>query len=156
MVNHAAFKELFFLGAGSVERQAGTRDISALGGLNSRMPITGITSAIAFFSVTGCPPFSGFWSKLIIIVAAVQAGLIGFAAVAAIGAVITIGYFLKYELGVFFGALPERLQGVDEGPAGMWAPLVALAVFCVALGLAFPWVIQYLLLPAVGTIMIGA
>jgi multicomponent Na+:H+ antiporter subunit D len=156
MVNHAAFKELFFLGAGVVERQAGTRDISALGGLNKRMPITGVTSAIAFFSVTGCPPFSGFWSKLIIIVAAVQAGQIGFAAVAAVGAVITIGYFLKYELGVFFGALPERLQGVNEGPASMWAPMVLLAVFCVALGLAFPWVIQYLLLPAVGTIMIGA
>jgi len=38
----------------------------------------------------------------------------------------------------------------------MWAPMVLLAVFCVALGLAFPWVIQYLLEPAVGAIMIGA
>ncbi len=156
MVNHAAFKELFFLGAGAVEKQTGTRDISALGGLNSRMPITGVTSAIGFFSVTGCPPFSGFWSKLIIIVAAVQAGHVGYAAVAAIGAIITIGYFLKYELGVFFGALPEQLQGVKEGPASMWAPMVLLAVFCVALGLAFPWVIQYLLVPAVSAIMIGA
>lgn len=156
MVNHAAFKELFFLGAGSVEKQAGTRDIGALGGLNSRMPITGVTSAIGFFSVSGCPPFSGFWSKLIIIVAAVQAGYVGFAVVAAIGAVITIGYFLKYELGVFFGALPRNLQDVTEGPVSMWAPMVLLAVFCVALGLAFPWVIQYLLQPAVSAIMLGA
>ncbi len=156
MVNHAAFKELFFFGAGAVEKQTGSRDITALGGLNSRMPITGVTSAIGFFSVTGCPPFSGFWSKLIIIVATVQAGYLGYAVVAAIGAVITIGYFLKYEIGVFFGALPERLQGVTEGPASMWAPMVLLAVFCVALGLAFPWVIQYLLAPAVSAIMIGA
>lgn len=156
MVNHAAFKELFFLGAGSVEKQAGTRDIGALGGLNSRMPITGITSAIGFFSVSGCPPFSGFWSKLIIIVAAVQAGYVAFAVVAALGAVVTIGYFLKYELGVFFGALPRSLEGVKEGAVSMWAPLVLLAVFCVALGLAFPWVIQYLLEPAVSAIMLGA
>lgn len=156
LVNHAAFKELFFLGAGSVERQTGTRDIEALGGLNSRMKVTSVTSAIGFFSVSGCPPFSGFWSKMILLVAAVQAGYIGFAVVAAIGAVITIGYFLKYELGVFFGELPERLQSVKEGPAGMVAPMVVLAVFCVALGLAFPWVIQYLLEPAVAAIMIGA
>ena len=155
-VNHAAFKELFFLGAGSVERQTGTREIAALGGLNSRMPITGITSAIGFFSVSGCPPFSGFWSKLIIIVATVQAGQLGFAAVAAIGAVITIGYFLKYQLGVFFGALPGSLGEVREGPASMWMPMVLLAVFCVALGLAFPWVIEYLLEPAVSAIMVGA
>jgi multicomponent Na+:H+ antiporter subunit D len=156
MVNHAAFKELFFLGAGSVERQAGTREIAALGGLNGKMPITGVTSAIGFFSVSGCPPFSGFWSKLIIIVAAVQAGYVGFAVVAAIGAVVTIGYFLRYELGVFFGALPRSLEGVKEGPVSMWAPMVLLAVFCVALGLAFPWVIEYLLEPAVSAIMIGA
>jgi multicomponent Na+:H+ antiporter subunit D len=155
-VNHAAFKELFFLGAGSVERQTGTREIAALGGLNSRMPITGITSAIGFFSVSGCPPFSGFWSKLIIIVATVQAGQLGFAAVAAIGAVMTIGYFLKYQLGVFFGALPGSLGEVREGPASMWMPMVLLAVFCVALGLAFPWVIEYLLEPAVSAIMVGA
>ncbi len=156
LVNHAAFKELFFLGAGSVERQTGTRDIGALGGLNSRMPFTSVTSAIGFFSVTGCPPFSGFWSKLLIIVAAVYAGYTGFAVVAAIGAVITIGYFLKYQLGVFFGALPDTIQNVREGPVSMVAPLVVLAVFCVALGLAFPWVIQHLLEPAANAILIGA
>ncbi|NLE96005.1 MAG: NADH/ubiquinone/plastoquinone (complex I), partial [Dehalococcoidia bacterium] len=128
MVNHAAFKELFFFGAGSVEKQAGTRTIASLGGLNSRMPITGVTSAIGFFSVSGCPPFSGFWSKLIIIVAAIQAGHIGFAVVAALGAVVTIGYFLKYELGVFFGALPGNLTDVREGPVSMWAPMVLMAV----------------------------
>ena len=114
LVNHALFKELFFFGAGSVERQAGTREISKLGGLNSRMPVTGITSAIGFFSVSGCPPFNGFWSKLIIIVAAVQGGFTGAAVVAAIGAVVTIGYFLKYERGVFFGALPQALAAVKE------------------------------------------
>ncbi len=156
LVNHAAFKELFFLSAGFVERQTGTRDIRALGGLNSKMPVTSVTSAIAFFSVIGCPPFSGFWSKLLIIVAAVHAGYIGFAAVGAIGAVITIGYFLRYQLGVFFGSLPQGIQDVKEGPMGVMAPMVVLAVFCVALGLLFPWVIQYVLEPAASAILIGA
>ena len=156
LVNHALFKELFFLGAGSVERQTGTRDIGKLGGLNSRMPVTGVTSAIGFFSISGCPPFNGFWSKLIIIVAAVQAGYVGLGVVGAVGAILTVASFLKYEKGVFFGALPEALQKVKESPASMWVPMVVLAVACLALGLAFPWVIEYLLEPAVSAIMIGA
>ena len=156
LVNHAVFKELFFFGAGSVERQAGTREISALGGLNSRMPVTGVTSAIGFFSVSGCPPFSGFWSKLIIIIAAVQAGQVGYGVVAAIGAVITVSYFLKYEKGVFFGALPDSLKSVKESPASMYVPMVVLAAACLALGLAFPWFIDTLLEPAAQAIMLGA
>jgi len=156
LVNHAIFKELFFFGAGSVERQTGSRDISCLGGLNSRMPVTGVTTAIGFFSVTGCPPFGGFWSKLLIIIAAVQAGQTGFAVVAAIGAVITIGYFLRYERGVFFGSLPDALRNVKESPVSMYAPMIALAVACVALGVAFPWFIEHILQPAVQAIMLGA
>jgi len=156
LVNHAVFKGLFFLGAGSVERQAGTRQIGSLGGLNSRMPVTGVTSAIGFLSIGGCPPFNGFWSKLIVIVAAVQAGHVGLGVVGALGAILTIASFLKYEKGVFFGALPEALQKVKESPATMLAPMVLLAVFCVALGLAFPWVIQYVLQPAASAIMLGA
>jgi multicomponent Na+:H+ antiporter subunit D len=156
LVNHAAFKELFFLGAGTVERQAGTRDISALGGLNSRMPVTGATSAVAFLSVIGMPPFNGFWSKLLIIVAAVQAGQGGYAAVGAIGAILTIGYFLRYERGVFFGSLPHSLKDVKEGPALMLAPMVVLAAACIILGLAFPWFMQTFLEPAAQAILPGA
>ncbi len=156
LVNHAAFKELFFLGAGTVERQAGTRQISELGGLNSRMPVTGATSAVAFFSVIGMPPFNGFWSKLLIIVAAVQAGQGAFAAVGAIGAVLTIGYFLRYERGVFFGTLPQSLKDVKEGPVAMLAPMVVLAAVCVILGLAFPWFLQTFLEPAAQAILPGA
>jgi len=156
LVNHAMFKELFFFGAGSVERQTGTRDIAALGGLNSCMPVTGVTSAIGFFSVSGCPPFGGFWSKLIIIVAAVQAGQLGYGIVAAIGAIVTVSYFLKYEKGVFFGSLPGALQSVKESPATMWIPMVLLAAVCVVLGIVFPWFIDYLLEPAAQAIMLGA
>ena len=156
LVNHALFKELFFLGAGSVERQTGTRDIGKLGGLNSRMPVTGVTSAIGFFSISGCPPFNGFWSKLLIIVAAVQAGHVGLGVVGAVGAILTIASFLKYEKGVFFGALPQALRDVKESPVSMYAPAVVLAAACIALGLTFPWFIEYVLQPAVRAIMLGA
>ncbi|MDP2808157.1 MAG: proton-conducting transporter membrane subunit, partial [bacterium] len=82
LFNHATFKSLLFLNAGSAEYATGTRDLSKLGGVNSKLPITGFTNTIGTFSIAGVPPFNGFWSKLIIIVALVEANYIGVAAIA--------------------------------------------------------------------------
>jgi len=153
LVNHALFKGLFFLNAGSVEMQTGTRDLTELGGLNQRMPVTGTTCAIGFFSVSGFPPFNGFWSKLIIIIAAIQAGYAGFAIVAAIGAIVTMAYFLKLEKGIFFGSLPEKWQKVKEAPVLMCTAMVLLAAACLGIGLAFPWIIDGFIQPAVNAVM---
>jgi formate hydrogenlyase subunit 3/multisubunit Na+/H+ antiporter MnhD subunit len=57
---------------------------------------------------------------------------------------------------VFFGALPKSLSAVKESPASMYAPMVVLAIACIALGLAFPWFIDTLLEPAVQAMMLGA
>jgi multicomponent Na+:H+ antiporter subunit D len=153
LINHALFKELFFLNAGSVEAQTGTRDLTQLRGLNQRMPITSTTCAMGFFSVSGVPPFSGFWSKLIIILAAIQAGYIGFAIVAAVGAIITMAYFLKLEKGIFFGSLPDRWKTVKEAPVIMCIPMVLLAAACLGIGIAFPWIIDSFIQPAVDAII---
>ena len=74
--NHSMIKSLLFLNAGAVEYATGTRDLKKLGGLNHKMPVTGMTQFIGAMSVSGVPPFNGFFSKLIIIIAAVQAGRI--------------------------------------------------------------------------------
>ncbi len=152
LANHALFKELFFMNAGSVEMQTGTRDLRELGGLNQKMPVTGTTFAMGFFSVSGLPPFNGFWSKLIIILAAVQAGHIGFAAVAAIGAIVTIAYCLKVERNIFFGSLSEKWQHVKEAPILMCISMALLAAACLGGGIAFPWVINTFIQPAVNAI----
>jgi len=153
LVNHALFKGLLFLNAGSVERQTGMRDLRELGGLNQRMPVTGTTCAMGFFSVSGLPPFNGFWSKLIIIIAAVQAGYGGFAVVAAIGAIVTMAYFLKLEGKIFFGSLPDKWQKVKEAPVLMCIPMVLLAAACLAVGIAFPWVIDGFIRPAANAVL---
>ncbi|MFC2104959.1 complex I subunit 5 family protein, partial [Bacteroidota bacterium] len=72
MVNHSVFKGLLFLGAGAIEYRTNTRDMNQLGGLSENMPITSTTSLGASMSISGIPPFNGFFSKLIIIIAAVQ------------------------------------------------------------------------------------
>ena len=153
LMNHALFKGLLFLNAGSVEMQTGTRELKELGGLNQRMPVTGTTCAMGFFSVGGFPPFNGFWSKLIIIIAAIEAGYPGFAAVAAIGAIVTMAYFLKLERYIFFGSLPEKWQGIKEAPVLMCIPMVLLAAACLGIGIAFPWVIDSFIQPAANAIL---
>jgi len=63
LMNHAFFKACLFLGSGSVNRATNTFDMREMGGLRKAMPITFATYVIASLSLSGVPPFSGFWSK---------------------------------------------------------------------------------------------
>jgi hydrogenase-4 component B len=62
-VNHAFFKSLLFMGAGSVESRAHTVNMEKLGGLARRMPYTSLTFLIGAISIAGLPPFNGFVSE---------------------------------------------------------------------------------------------
>ena len=66
VVNHALFKGLLFMGAGSVQHATGTREIDLLGGLIKRMPWTGRTFLIGAVAICGLPPLNGFVSELLI------------------------------------------------------------------------------------------
>ena len=70
LFNHAFFKALLFLGAGSVNHATGTFDMRYMGGLRRYMPITYATTLIAALSLAGIFPLSGFWSKDEILLAA--------------------------------------------------------------------------------------
>ena len=63
MINHAMYKSCLFLTGGSVEKQAGTTDLTKLGGLGRKMPVTFACFFIAAASISGVPPFNGFFSK---------------------------------------------------------------------------------------------
>ncbi|GAI02383.1 unnamed protein product, partial [marine sediment metagenome] len=71
LVNHAVYKSLLFLTSGSVEMATGTRQMKQMGGLAEKLPFTRATCTLASASIVGIPPFSGFWSKLILVIAAV-------------------------------------------------------------------------------------
>ncbi len=64
MLTHAFYKALLFLGAGSViHAMNDDQDVKTMGALVRFMPITGVTFLVAWLSIGGVPPFSGFWSK---------------------------------------------------------------------------------------------
>ncbi|MFB0526348.1 MAG: complex I subunit 5 family protein, partial [bacterium] len=90
LFNHATFKSLLFLNSGSIEYATGTRDLRKMGGLTSKMPVTGYSSLVGSMSISGIPPFSGFWSKLLIILAAIEAKHFIFASIAVLVSILTL------------------------------------------------------------------
>lgn len=145
--NHSLFKSLLFVNAAAVEQQTGLRDMDRMGGLSNKMPITGISSTIAFLSTAGIPPLSGFWSKLIIVIAVWQSGHPTLATIAVLTSLLTLAYFLSLQRRVFFGNLAEQFENLKE--ANVWAliPALLLAALTVALGLLMPWLFGTFLLP---------
>lgn len=156
LINHAAFKSLLFLNSGAVERQTGTRNMDELGGLTKKMPVTSITSMVGSFAASGIPPFNGFFSKLIIIVAAVQAKQYVVAGAVTLTAILTLVSFIKLQRDVFWGNLREKLLMVTETSKLMCTSMIALSVFCALFGLLLlPQVRAVLLTPAVQVLLNG-
>ncbi len=142
-LNHAIFKSQLFANAAAVEEQTGSRDLGSLGGLAQKMPVTGITSAIASLSTAGIPPLSGFWSKLLIIIALWVSGNYFYAVIAVLASLLTLAYFLTLQREAFFGQVSVKVSSVTEASAGMLIPAVLLSAMTVGLGLVFPFVIKY-------------
>jgi multicomponent Na+:H+ antiporter subunit D len=147
LVNHAMFKSLLFLNAGAVEYATGTRNLRELGGLNRLLPVTGATSLVGSMSIAGIPPFNGFWSKLIIVLACVESGFYGFAVAAVLVSIVTLAYQLKVQRMAFFAGLPKTLVAVRREPPMMALAMILLALGCISLsfvllsGLREPWLI---------------
>jgi multicomponent Na+:H+ antiporter subunit D len=156
LLNHSVFKSLLFMNAGSIERAAETRNLKELGGLSARMPVTAGTSLVASMSISGIPPLNGFWSKLVIIIACVQARQYWFAFFAALASILTLSSFLKVQRYAFFGYLKDALKDIREAPAVMTVPMLLLAALCISLGLLLvPGLDRYFLGLAANTLLAG-
>jgi multicomponent Na+:H+ antiporter subunit D len=156
LINHAVFKSLLFLNSGAIEYSTGTRDLNKMGGLRSKLPVTGVTSLIGSMSIAGIPPFSGFWSKLFIIIACVQAQRYGFAVWAAAVSVLTLAAYMRLQRRAFFGKPKEAYEAAGKVPGSMKVSMVSLSVLCVVMGLLWlPQVQLTFLIPAARTLQEG-
>jgi len=135
LFTHAFFKALLFLGAGSVIHAVHTQNIFEMGGLSSKMKITTWTFAIGALALSGIPPFSGFWSKDVILSEAYYSGHYGLFAVGLIAAFFTAFYMSRLFFLVFTGKpRGTQHQHAHESPAVMTVPLIVLAVLAVGAG----------------------
>jgi multicomponent Na+:H+ antiporter subunit D len=155
LLNHASFKSLLFLNSGAVEYSTGTRKLKKMGGLSKVMPVTGTTSTIASLSISGIPPFNGFWSKLFIIMGLIQAGHFILAVITILASILTLAYYLRMQRYAFFGKLREGLEKVKEAPPLMSFSVIVLAIICLGVGILFYPVMKIVLEPAVGVLQEG-
>lgn len=147
LFNHSIFKSLLFVNAAAVEASTGTTDMERLGGLSSKMRSTGITSLVGFLSAAGIPPLAGFWSKLLIILGLFEAGHPYYAALAILGSLVTLAYFLVMQRRVFFGELAGGLEGIREAGGWIVAPSIILAAITIGVGVFFPYLVNSIVVP---------
>jgi len=138
LFNHAIFKSLLFVNSAAVEQQRKTTDMEQLGGLGGRMPYTATTSVVGLLSAAGVPPLSGFWSKLLIVLALWQADHRIYAVLAVLLSVVTLGYLLIMQRKVFFGKVREGFEDAREASPGLVLASVILAAVTVGAGVLFP------------------
>jgi len=142
LMTHAFFKALLFLGAGSVIHAVHTNDIFEMGGLHKKMKITSITFIIACLSISGIPPFSGFFSKDEIVAATTAHPVFMFGTL--LIAFMTAFYMFRLYFLTFMGTPrnQEKFDHAHESPKSMTYPLMALAflsIFAGWTGLPFDW-----------------
>jgi multicomponent Na+:H+ antiporter subunit D len=147
LFNHSVFKSLLFVNSAVVEKETGTCDMNKLGGIAQKMPVTGATSVIAFLSTCGIPPLSGFWSKIIIVIALWQASHYTYAALAIIASIITLAYFLSMQRRVFFGKLRSGFEDLKDADSGVLTVSIILAAITILAGVFFPFVYNILISP---------
>jgi NADH-quinone oxidoreductase subunit L len=127
LMTHAFFKALLFLGAGSVIHACGgEQDIRKMGGLRKSIPVTFATLICAGLAISGIPPFSGFFSKDEILVAAYHHAPWMFV-VGVITAGMTAFYVFRALFVTFFGQYRGKAHP-HESPLSMTAPLGILAL----------------------------
>jgi NADH-quinone oxidoreductase subunit L len=126
LVTHAFFKALLFLGAGSVIHSlSGEQDLRNMGGLRSKIPYTFWTMMCAAVAIAGVPPFSGFFSKDAILLAAYyHAPWMYWLGVVTAG--MTAFYVFRAMFLAFFGSYRGH-EHPHESPPVMWIPLAILA-----------------------------
>jgi hydrogenase-4 component B len=160
-INHATFKGLLFLGAGSVLHATGTRNMEEMGGLIKRMPWTSLFFLVGSVAISALPPLNGFASEWLVFQSLLGGSNIPTPEVAvlmpiAVGILaLTSGLgaacFVK-AFGITFLAIPRSREAehAHESPPSMLAGMALLALACVLLGLA-----PFVVVPALGRVLTG-
>ncbi|MCX2722233.1 putative monovalent cation/H+ antiporter subunit A [Roseibium salinum] len=136
LLAHSLFKGALFMIAGTIDHEAGTRDITKLGGLRSAMPITFAAACLASLSMAGLPPFIGFIAKEVLYYGTWGWPEMGLAVTvtAVVGNALMLVIAAAVAIKPFFGPRIETPKAAHEGPLLLFAGPVVLSV--TGLGLA--------------------
>ncbi|MFP9429567.1 formate hydrogenlyase subunit 3 [Enterobacter sp. LM3] len=155
LVNHSLFKSTLFLGAGSVWFRTGHRDIEKLGGIGKKMPVISLAMLVGLMAMAALPPLNGFAGEWVIyqsffalgqsdVFTARLSGPLLAAGLAITGALAVMCMAKVY--GVTFLGAPRTREAENAccAPVLMATSVVALALCCIAGGIAAPWLLPLL------------
>jgi len=157
MLNNAIYKSSLFLTGGAVQHRSNTSDLDSLGGFAKIMPITFFSALIAALSISGVPPFNGFFSKWMVYQGLIERGKAGgtlwiFCIVAAVfGSGLTLASFIKFIHAIFLGKAKTETAVKSRGEVSwsMWISPLILAVLCIAFGIfAYMIPLRHFIIPA--------
>ena len=160
ILNHATFKAALFMSAGIIDHEAGTRDITLLGGLRKLMPVTFVIATIASLSMAGIPFLNGFLSKEMMLEETTHTTLFGnpmlVPVLATIGALFSAAYCFRFIAHTFLGPERDDYPGHPHDPGfGMWGPPALLVILVVAIGVA-PFLAEPLVKTVTAAVLGGA
>ena len=161
MLNSAICMSCLFMAYGNVEKRTGIADLDKLGGLARRMPLTFIAALIGALSISGIPPFNGFFSKWMVYQGVLQTAseqnhiwqiVINTCLLLAVfGSALTLASFMKFIHSIFLGKLPKKLENTKEITFNNWFATMLLSLLCVIFGLfAFAIPVKMFILPILG------
>jgi multicomponent Na+:H+ antiporter subunit A len=136
LVSHALYKGALFLVTGILDHETGTRDISRLGGLARKMPISAMAALLAGLSMAGIPPLLGFISKEMLYEAALHhACSHALTGIAVAGSAFFVVVAILASVRPFLGEATTTPRPAHEAPLSMWLGPLALAALSLAVGL---------------------
>jgi multicomponent Na+:H+ antiporter subunit D len=148
LVHHIIVKANLFLVSGVVERLKGTFELAHLGGIYRSNGWIAFLFFIPAFSLAGFPPLSGFWAKMILIRASLDIHAYWLAFVAAVVGLMTVYSMTKIWAEVFWKPAPQTHQDAQPATARnisawMFAPIAALALLTIIIGLGAEVVLRF-------------
>jgi multicomponent Na+:H+ antiporter subunit D len=139
IVNHAFMKCTLFLVAGAIIYKTGIRDIKDFRGLYIKMPVTTFAFFVSAFSMIGIPPTCGFFSKVYLIMGAVDAEKWAFVGFILVSSILNLIYFINVVTHMYFPTdegKDKTITGLtrDEAPLSMLVPMLVMALAIIGLG----------------------
>ncbi len=153
IINHALFKSLLFMVAGSVYLHTRENDMYKLGGLWRKLPLSATVALIAALGISGIPLFNGFVSKTILhhgIVEAYEYGHASFRYAEWIFIVISAGTvcsFIKLYYYVFLGKMPDIYKSIKPKLNSLDVSMAAIAMMILFIGLNPSLILDLFIIP---------
>jgi NADH-quinone oxidoreductase subunit M len=126
-IMHAIFKGTLFMAVGAVEKQTGTTDMTKLGALIRKMPLTFVASLMSIIALAGIPPLGGFVGKWMLYESMITSDHYFLIIMTFLSSTAAFLYSYRFLFGIFLGQEEKEFENVKEAPAIMVVPMILLA-----------------------------